>query len=89
MAAMTTARFIVAGLSVIPFIVSLQSTVEAQNCAIYPKGPERAQCLKQYYPEVFDTKQQHCKELAQQRGSWGFQMGEKTFAQSCMQGTTK
>jgi hypothetical protein len=38
-------RVVTAGFAVALVILSLQSAVKAQNCAVFPKGPERAQCV--------------------------------------------
>jgi hypothetical protein len=60
----------------------------ALDCKSLPPGPEKKQCLMQQKPEAFQKKQEHCKELAMERGGslYGRGTGKKKLVQSCMQG---
>jgi hypothetical protein len=73
---------VVVGLA-LPWVLS---PVGAQNCQDMPPGPAKKQCVKQNHPEFFEKKKENCKELAQQRDSYGKGGGQKDFMQSCMRG---
>jgi hypothetical protein len=65
------------------------STAFAENCRALPPGPERRACAMREHPEMFGAKQEHCKQLASERGfseSAGSKRGMRDFVQACMQG---
>jgi hypothetical protein len=67
------------------------STASAENCRALPPGPDRHACAMREHPEMFGAKQEHCKQLASERGFTGGAGskrpgGMRDFVQTCMQG---
>ena len=67
------------------------STASAENCRALPPGPDRRACAEREHPGKFEAKQEHCKQLASERGFTGGAGsrkpgGMRDFVQACMQG---
>jgi hypothetical protein len=65
------------------------SVASAENCRAIPPGPDRRACAMREHPERIEAKQEHCKQLASERGfsgSAGSKRGMRDFVQGCMRG---
>jgi hypothetical protein len=65
------------------------STAFAEDCRAFPPGPDRRACAMREHPERIGAKQEHCKQLASERGfsaNGGSKRGMRDFVQACMQG---
>ena len=75
-------------------LVTLSASVPAafaEDCRAFPPGPDRHACAMREHPERFGAKQQHCKQLASERGFTGGAGSKRAnemrdFVQACMQG---
>jgi hypothetical protein len=61
------------------------TSVQAQNCAQYPSGPFRRQCIEANHPQ-FGAKMERCKEAARGMGLGGSNVDPalRDYVQSCM-----
>jgi hypothetical protein len=67
------------------------STALAEDCRAYPPGPDRRACAMREHPERVAARQEHCKQLASERGFTSgvgskHPGGMRDFVQSCMRG---
>jgi hypothetical protein len=71
-------------------LTALPSLALAENCRAFPPGPDRRACAMREHPELFQAKQEHCRELATQRGdsprTGTGAGGMRDFVRDCMQG---
>jgi hypothetical protein len=67
------------------------STAFAEDCRALPPGPDRRACAMREHPGRVEAKQEHCKELASERGftegaGSKHPGGMRDFVQACMRG---
>ena len=65
------------------------STALAEDCRAFPQGPDRRACAMREHPERVAARQEHCKQLASERGfssGGGSKRDMRDFVQACMQG---
>jgi phage antirepressor YoqD-like protein len=74
----------------IAFSAASSSTSFAENCKALPFGPEKHARVMREHPEMFEAKQERCRQLARERGLTSQKGtgtgGTKDFVHECMRG---
>ncbi|MGB8607431.1 hypothetical protein [Bradyrhizobium sp.] len=76
--------------ALIAFSAASSSAAFAENCKALPFGPEKKACVMREHPDMFEAKQERCRQLARERGdtprTGTGAGGMREFVQDCMRG---
>ena len=74
--------------ALIAFSAASSSAAFAENCKALPFGPEKKACVMREHPDMFEAKQERCRQLARERGdtprTGTGAGGMREFVQDCM-----